>query len=231
MKKYELILIDADDTLFDYGKGEETAFEKSCLSFGIDYEKEIHLELYKKINSKIWKDFEDKKITADKLKTERFERFFTELSLKISAKEFSDSYLSNLGQADFLLEGAEELSEYLFNNFKLVLVTNGLSKVQRSRIGKSVIARYYENLIISEEVGSPKPENGIFQKCMEIAGHFDKETTLIIGDNLNSDIKGGIDFGIDSCWFNLHNKTGTNEITPTYEISSLQEVYQILNNS
>ncbi|MFA8343850.1 MAG: YjjG family noncanonical pyrimidine nucleotidase [Rhodothermaceae bacterium] len=228
MKKYELILIDADDTLFDYPKGEETAFEESCNSFGINYDKEFHLGLYKKINSKIWLEFEEKKISADELKTERFRRFFAELGLKISAQEFSDCYLTNLGKADYLLEGAEKLSEYLYNNYKLILVTNGLSKVQRSRISRSAISEYYKDLVISEEIGTPKPEEGIFSKCLEVAEHTDKNTTLIIGDNLGSDIKGGENFGIDTCWVNLNNKINETKINPTYEISSLSEVYQIL---
>lgn len=228
MKKYELILIDADDTLFDYHKGEEMAFERSCVQFGINYKKELHLPLYQEINSKIWREFEEKKITADLLKPERFRRLFEKLNLQISAQEFSDCYLSYLGEADYLLDGAVELSKYLFENYKLVLITNGLSKVQRSRIGKSKISQYYKNLIISEEVGSPKPEPGIYDKSMEAANHLDKSTTLIIGDNLGSDIKGGIDFGIDTCWFNFKKKELTNGIIPTYEISDLKQLYDLI---
>jgi len=228
MKKYELILIDADDTLFDYPKGEAAAFEESCKNFGINYKKEYHLELYRKINSKIWLEFEEKKITADKLKTERFRRFFSELETDISARKFSDCYLQNLSKAYYLLDGAEKFSEYLYNKFKLVLVTNGLSKVQRSRIGKSSIAKYYKNLVISEEIGSPKPEEEIFRKCFEVAEHRDKNTALIIGDNLGSDIKGGANFGIDTCWVNLNKKKNETDINPTYEVKTLEEIYKII---
>lgn len=228
MKKYDLILIDADDTLFDYHKGEEIAFEQSCKHFGINYNKEFHLTLYQKINSAIWKEFEEKKVTVEDLKSERFRRLFVELNVEIEPREFSDFYLECLGQSDHLLECAEELSKYLFENYKLVMITNGLSKVQRSRIGKSSIAKYYEKLVISEEIGHPKPEPEIFDKCMEVAEHFDKSTTLIIGDNLGSDIKGGINYGIDTCWVNLKGKKNENGIVPTYEIRKLVDLYKII---
>lgn len=228
MKKYELLLFDADGTLFDYDKGEVFALKKSLEYYNVNFEESRHLKTYRKINSGIWAEFERKLITADKLKTERFRRFFEELDLDIPDIEFGKMYLDNLAQARFLLPNSLELLENLKGKFKLGLITNGLKRVQRSRLDGSEIEKYFEYIIISEEIGVPKPEPGIFDEAFKICDHADKNTTMIIGDNLSSDIKGGVNYRIDTCWYNPAKKELSNGIIPTYEINDLLELNKIV---
>ncbi|MBI9070709.1 MAG: YjjG family noncanonical pyrimidine nucleotidase [Melioribacteraceae bacterium] len=227
-KEYKLLLFDADGTLFDYDKGEAHALKTTFEKFRFNYYVDIHLPKYRHFNSQVWKMFEDKQIDADSLKVERFRKLFIDLGFCADPTNFSEAYLDALSQCRFLLPGALEILDYLNNNYKLLLITNGLKKVQRSRLKGSEIEKYFPYVIISEEVGSPKPETGIFEKSFELAEHSDKNSAVIIGDSLTSDIKGGENFGIDTVWFNPLNKVNSNGVNPTFEIKDLAELKNIL---
>jgi putative hydrolase of the HAD superfamily len=136
--------------------------------------------------------------------------------------------MKHLANASFLFDESIELIESLHKDFKLTIVTNGLTDVQSKRIRKSVIAKYFEDIVISEEIKVAKPDPRIFEHALKNIKHTDKSKVLMVGDSLTSDIQGGINFGVDTCWYNprkLENKT---EIKPTYEISSLVELKDIL---
>ena len=105
------------------------------------------------------------------------------------------------------------------------MVTNGLTRVQRTRIRKSIIAKYFEEVIISEEIGYAKPNPMIFEKGLNHISLPDKKDIVVIGDSLTSDIQGGINYGIDTVWYNLHNKINNGGILPTYVIKELAEIH------
>jgi HAD superfamily hydrolase (TIGR01509 family) len=111
----------------------------------------------------------------------------------------------------------------------LALITNGLKQVQRSRLAQSSIGKYFEVVLISDELGVAKPHPDIFTVAFKAMGNPEKEHVLIIGDSLSSDIKGGSDYGIDTCWFNPHGKQPDAGIKITYEIQSLPQILTILN--
>lgn len=226
--KYELLLLDADDTLFDYKKGEEFAFFKSLEEFGISYEFDSYLDQYRSINSRIWKEFERKEITAEELKTERFKRLFEATGLDKNPADFSNTYLKNLSYATFLIPGVDELLNELSGNIRLAIITNGLTKVQRPRFDRSRIGHFIESYIISEEIGLQKPDPAIFKYTLDKLDHVRKESVLIVGDNINSDILGGITFGIDTCWYNPANQPVPNGIHPTYLIHDIRDIKSIL---
>lgn len=228
MKKYELIIFDADETLLDFEKAEKYAFEKTMRHFNINYDEEYHLKEYKKFNKQVWDEFEKELISAEELKVERFKRLFREISISLDCKEANDKYTSALCEASFLLDGAEDILEELSKKYKLALITNGLLVVQNARIRQSHIAKYFETVVISEEAGVAKPNPGIFQYTFDKIGHENKNTALIVGDSLNSDIKGGTNFGIDTCWFNPKGMKGMTGLHPTYEIRRLDELKDIL---
>ncbi len=226
--KYELILFDADGTLFDFEKASVEALKKTMKLFGIDKWNTETWELYKKINKQIWDEFELKKISAIELKPERFRRFFSAISVHdIDPSEFSNKYLLFLSHGTYLIDGAEELVKWCYGKYKLGIITNGLTSVQKPRFSQSILNKYFEHYIISEEIGYAKPHPEIFDYAFEKFDHLDKSSAIIIGDNLTSDIKGGNDYGIDTCWF---NQTGLskNSIIPTYEITDLSELKNIL---
>lgn len=226
--KYEIIIFDADETLFDFKKSERDAFKNAMLEFDIEYDENHHLKIYQGINTAIWKEFEEGLITQDKLKVERFKRLSDALNTRFDEVEFAKSYMKHLANASFLYEDSIELVESLHKDYKLTIVTNGLKTVQDKRIRKSVIAKYFEDIVISEEVKLAKPDSRIFEHTLNNIKQTDKSKVLVVGDSLTSDIQGGINFGVDTCWFNPHkieNKTG---IKPTYDINNLMELKAIL---
>lgn len=226
--KYKIIIFDADETLFDFKKSERDAFKSTMLEFNIEYDANYHLEVYKDINTVIWKEFEDGLITQKKLKIERFKRLSDKLNIRFDEVNFAKSYMKHLSFASFLYDDSIDVIESLHKNYKLSIITNGLKDVQNNRIRNSTIAKYFEDIVISEEVEVSKPDPKIFELSLKNINHTDKNKVLIVGDSLTSDIQGGINFGIDTCWFNpnkIVNKTG---IEPTYEISNLKELQNIL---
>lgn len=226
--KYKLVLFDADGTLFDFEKASEQAIKRGFEKFKIGSWNSEAMAIYRKVNKQIWDEFELKLISASNLKTERFRKFFIEISAEnIDPKEFSDFYLLSLSQSTDLIEGAEDLVKWCYGKFKIGIITNGLTAVQKPRFNNSILDKYFEHYIISEEIGFVKPHPEIFDYSFNKFGHIDKSSAIIIGDNLTSDIKGGNDYGIDTCWINQFGES-KDSIIPTFEIKDLAELKKIL---
>ncbi|MFD1772735.1 YjjG family noncanonical pyrimidine nucleotidase [Paenibacillus rhizophilus] len=227
--KYEVILFDADDTLFDYGQAESYALREAFNQFGMPSVFEDCASAYKEINKALWRDLELGLISSAELRVERFTRLFAAHGLDLDPESFSAAYLLHLGAGIFLIEGAANLSGELAG-CRLAVITNGIKEVQYSRIQGSELRDTFAHIIISEEVGSQKPERGIFDHAFARLGLTaeDKRKVLIVGDTLTSDIQGGISYGIDTCWFNPLGKPGDPEIVPTYEIRALSELPPIV---
>lgn len=225
---YEVLLFDADDTLFDFKKTEEYALEKLVNSFETSYSKEYCIEKYKEINKQIWIEFEQGLITSDLLKVERFERFAKEINLDLDANKLSQMYIDYLGEGSFLYEESVDLISYLYKKYRLCIITNGLADVQNRRIKNSIIGKYFEDIVISDEIKIAKPNPEIFNHALKNINHENKDTVLMIGDSLSSDIKGGNNAGIHTCWFNAGKKHNSTDIMPTYEINSLSQIKELL---
>lgn len=226
--KYEVILFDADETLFDFKKSEKEAIKNTFIEFGINYDENYHLKVYQDINSALWKDFELGLITQEKLKTERFKRLSNELNIKFNEFEFAKAYMNHLANGSFLFDDSLNLIESLSKHYKLAIITNGLTAVQKNRIGQSVIANFFDCIVISEEISISKPNPKIFEFTLNKINHMDKSTVLMVGDSLTSDIQGGINFGIDTCWYNPNNSVNNTNFNPTYEVSSLKDLKTLL---
>ncbi|WP_461615692.1 YjjG family noncanonical pyrimidine nucleotidase [Clostridium sp. Marseille-QA1073] len=226
--KYEIIIFDADDTLFDFRKSERHAFKNTMVEFNIKYDENYHLKIYSDINTAIWKEFEDRLITQKELKIERFKRLSDKLNINFNEVEFAKSYMKHLSFASFLYDDSMDLIESLHKNYRLSIITNGLTEVQDNRIRKSAIAKYFEDIVISEEVQVSKPDSKIFEIALNNMKYTDKSKVLMVGDSLTSDIQGGINFCIDTCWFNPDKITNKTEMKPNYEISNLMELKDIL---
>ncbi len=230
---YETILYDIDGTLFDYRVAEETAFQKTMQNFGLDIDLDIVKEEYVRINSELWQQFENNRITAEFLRVERFRLLlksdsFLSCSDKITPDQISDYYIKRLSENTFLLPEAREIVEYFHDRIKQVLISNGLVDVQIPRVRNSELNNFFEQIFISEEIGYPKPHPGIFKYVFDKLKIDDKKKVIIIGDNLGSDIKGGNDFGIDTCWFNPNKLPNNSGIIPKYEIRRLIEIKKIV---
>lgn len=226
--KYDIIMFDADETLFDFKKSEKVAIQNTMLEFHIDYDETYHLQVYKHINDVIWKELEEGLITQEKLKIERFKRLLTTLNFSLDETKFAQAYMRHLSDASFLYADSLKLIESLQKEYRLVIITNGLKDVQNKRVKKSIIGKYFEDIIISEEVNISKPNPKIFELALKNMNHTDKSKVLMVGDSLTSDVRGGINFGIDTCWFNQNNSENKTNLKPTYEISNLMELKIVL---
>jgi 2-haloacid dehalogenase len=225
LKNYTWLLFDADDTLYDFPRAEANALRLTLEELGLPVTP-AYIETYARCNQQVWKEFERGLTTSLELRTKRFRLFFDEIGSTADPETVSPLYLRNLALGIDLLPGAESVIRFLKPRFHLGLVTNGLADVQRPRLERSALADCFEQIFISEEVGIAKPASGYFDAVFRALGNPPKETVLIIGDSLTSDMQGGINYDIDTCWYNPNAKT--TDLPVTYQISALDELPALL---
>lgn len=220
---YNWVLLDADNTIWDFDASEKFALAQALEDIGGHFTDGV-LDTYHGINKQCWRDYEDGKMTKDKLRTIRFERFLHEMNMDSDPVAFSKAYLGYLGSTNYMVDGANDLLDTLASKVKMAMVTNGLTDVQRPRIEHTKVAPYFEAIVISDEIGHYKPQASFFEYTFDQINQPNKNGVLMVGDNLNSDIKGGRDYGLDTCWFNPHAKAGDETIKPTFTIQRLEEL-------
>lgn len=225
--KYEIILFDVDDILLEFGMSEKNALHKVFVEFGLPTGLADYETSYKEISRVLWANLEQGLITLPELGVERFRRLFLTHDIQINPDIFNSTYLGYLGKESHLVYGAVKLCDSLAD-CRLAIISNGFMDVQKSRIANSPLCNNFEYLITSEEAGFQKPEKGIFDYAFSKLQIKDKAKVLIVGDSLTSDIQGGINYGIDTCWFNPHVKGNDIGLKPTYEIRELTDLIKIM---
>jgi putative hydrolase of the HAD superfamily len=225
--RYRWLIFDADGTLFDFHQGETAALRSTTRQHGITYSTELH-EIYAAISAELWRRFELGEIPLKQLRVMRFERLFTDLGIDLEPDAFNLDFMAALGQQRQLLPGAESVVRDLSSRFRLLLATNGIAVVQRPRFAHSTIRRYFEDVVISDEIGVAKPQTGFMEEAFSRMGEPRKSEVLMIGDSLSSDIAGGVNFGIDTCWFNPGRLSLDGSPKPTFTIADLSELYAIV---
>ncbi|MBC7714790.1 MAG: noncanonical pyrimidine nucleotidase, YjjG family [Rhizobacter sp.] len=225
--KYNLFLFDLDDTLLDFQASEKLSFKETFKHFGIESVDDIH-KTYKVENNKLWKQIEKGEIDKDFLKVERFKRTLEQHKLEILPHKMADFYMEQLPLHVVLIEGAVEVLKYLKQFGEIGVITNGIEVTQRLRIKNSALKDYIDFLAVSEECGFAKPDVRFFEFAANKAKIFSKESTIIIGDRIEADILGANNFGIDSLWFNPHIQENLISVTPTFTVSKLSEIHNIL---
>ena len=225
MIKY--ILFDVDDTLLDFGKAEAAAIRKTFERIGIPVTEEL-IRRYSEINAQQWARFEKGEITREKLLTERFDILFSELGINVPSEMAQASYEYLLGIGHYFVDGAEELLEALKDKYELYIVSNGNASVQDRRLKSAGIIPYFKDIFISERVGFNKPSAEFFDACFEHIPGFEKDKAIIVGDRLSSDILGGINAGVKTCWFNPRGDAPDPDIPADYEIKHLSELPALL---
>ena len=228
-KHYPWLFFDADGTLFDYNRAEATAFRNTLKAFQFDYQ-ESYLDAYQKINRELWSALERHEVTPAVLRLRRFELLLEALQLTGSAEDLNVTYVEQLGLCTDLIDGAYEVLQTLAQSSRIVIVTNGLEAVQRSRLRHSTIQPFINELIISEEVGAAKPHPAFFDAAFARIGNPPTSEVLIIGDSLTSDMQGGVNYGIDTCWFNPGGGVQPESLFITYEIQTLPELVNLIAN-
>ena len=221
------VLFDLDDTLFDFHKAEKIALTKTLVHFGIDPTEET-LALYSTINAAHWKRLELGEISREEVKVGRYRELFKTIGVECDPVKATAYYESMLAIGHYFMPGAPELLEELYRKYRLYIVSNGTAKVQEGRIGSSGIAKYMDGIFISQILGANKPDKQFFDICFAEIRDFSLSETVIIGDSLSSDIKGGINAGITTVWFNPKGIENDSDIKPDYTIKELSEVPGLL---
>lgn len=225
---YDLFLFDLDDTLLDFRASEKLSFKNTLESFGV---REHHSALfadYQVINSELWKSFEDGKVSKEDLKSERFRRLFHKNKLEIDSIEAGHRYLENLPETVVLVEGALEIVEWLAGKGEVGVVSNGIHATQVKRIAKTKLGPLFSFVAVSEQSGFAKPDVRFFDFAVKLAKKFAKESTVMIGDRLETDILGAHNFGIDGVWFNPLRAVRGEQRAPKHEIDHLSKLRMIL---
>lgn len=226
MPDYRFLLLDADGTFLDFACTERIALENLFGHFGIPHTREM-LESYHSANSECWKALEEGRLSMEDLETRRFTLFFEKEGLDIDASQASEVYIDELAKAAFYIDGAEELLERLSKDFCLVVVTNGIPRVQRGRLERLGAMKYFKAIVISGEIGASKPSTAFFDRTLEIIGAR-KEECLVIGDSLTSDMKGALDSGIDALYLHLGKDVDDAPKGIKYTASSYNELVSVL---
>lgn len=226
--KYSTILFDADGTLLDFKKSEYEAVKEMLELFDIFPDDEM-ISKYSEINDGLWKALERGEIEKSVLLYHRFELFCEYYGFERDCRRMAESYMHRLSTKSYIIDGADKLCDSLFGKVKMYIVTNGVEFIQKGRLSSCPISKYFDDVFISGVIGYEKPDIKYFERVGDAIG-FDKSSTLIVGDSLTSDIKGGINFGIDTCWYNPKNKTAPEDMRITYNVKSFDEIYRVITN-
>lgn len=234
---YKYLLFDADNTLFDFGLAEFHAFRETCRLAGIDWSEEAY-KAYSAINDALWKKLERGETTQAELKIQRYREFLEWYGYTGDSEDkavfMGETYKVSLGRQAFLMPDAEEVLAVLSaRGYRISIVTNGISQIQRARMASSPLQKYVTDLYISEELGVAKPDPAFFDAVFADIGDTDRKTYLVIGDSLSSDIDGAIASGLDCVWFSPKTKFSPKAADakgrkPTYTVQKLPELLSIL---
>ncbi len=222
--KYKYFLFDVDNTLLDFGDTEKQALFGASKIHGIPCTEEDY-KRYSKINDDCWKMLEKGQIEKSQIGFMRFSNYLPTVNAKVDPLEFNKTFISQLALGKKLIDGANEVVKAVKDlGGKVYIATNGFFVVQENRLKCQEFFKYVDGLFISEQLGHAKPDVRFFEEAEKLAGITLKGNALIIGDSLTSDIKGGSDYGIDTCWFNPNGLPIPTEPKITFTINKLSEL-------
>ncbi|MDD3347490.1 YjjG family noncanonical pyrimidine nucleotidase [Oscillibacter sp.] len=221
------IFFDLDDTLLDFQKAEAAALTRALGQARIACTPAV-LARYHVLNQEQWQLLERGLLSREQVLLRRFDLLFAELGAERSSEAVCRCYEGFLAEGHVFLPGAEALLRRLAPRYELYLASNGASAVQRSRLKSADLEQYFRGIFISEELGADKPQKAFFDACFAAIPDFSRETALMVGDSLTSDIRGGHNAGIRTCWFNAQYLPAREDITPEYTIFALEELVPLL---
>ena len=229
MAKYKYLLWDIDGTIINFELAERAAIRSLFKRFKLGDCSDEMLMYYSQINKRYWQLMESGKIKKDKMLVERFIEFFSNKGINADiAAEFNKEYQIALCDTIVFNDDAIDIIKHQRKTCKIVIVTNGTEVVQEKKLERSGLNDIADNVFISELVGFEKPNIKFFEKVILEVGIKDLKEALIIGDSLTSDIQGGHNIGIDTCWYNPKNEENTTLLNPTYTIRNLHELENII---
>lgn len=220
--KYQWILFDADETLYSFNS--YLGLKAVLKQYGIAFSESDYDE-FQAVNKPLWVDYQDKKITAEQLRTIRFAKLAALTNQ--TAEQLNFELMTQMALISQPLANVREMLAALQGKVKMGIITNGFDALQQRRLSNTATQPFFDLVITSESVGVAKPDPHIFHAALAQMGDVEKSKVLMVGDTLASDILGANQVGIDSCWFNPTQQPNVTHITPTYEIHHILDLVRI----
>lgn len=227
MNNKKIVLLDLDNTLIDFNECARHSIINIFEELGFDYTEKV-FETFIAENIKIWKMLEKGEITKAELRANRWNIILGKLGIDYDGTIIEEKFENGVAQGAYAVEGAYELLDYLQPKYELYIVSNGFRYVQESRLKIGDFRKYFKDIFLSEDIGIQKPAKEFFDYCFEKLGKPGKENIILIGDSLSADIMGGLNYGIDSVWFNKNKDSLPENIKPTYIVDRLCDIEKIL---
>lgn len=225
---YKFLLFDLDHTLLDFDVAEDIALTQLLKEEGV-VDIRAYKDYYVPMNKTLWKDLELKKITKHELVNTRFSKLFEHFWIEKDGTYLANRYQFYLAQQGQVFSGAIELLDNLIDRgYELYATTNGITAIQTGRLAQSGLAPYFNQVFISEQLQTQKPDAQFYEKIGQQIAGFDKEKCLMIGDSLTADIQGGNNAGITTIWYNPHHLENKTLAQPTYEVDSYKALLDCL---
>lgn len=221
--RYSTLLFDLDNTLFDAETAELLAFDHALAAGGVP-EPRSHLATYEVINRALWAAVERQELTPNEVQARRFVDLVATAGLDADPRLLADEFVAGMGRFGDLYPGARAVLERLATDATLALVTNGLGAIQRARVDRLALEPLFSAIVISGEVDTAKPGTRIFDIAFEALDWPDRESALMVGDSLSSDMAGGAVYGIATCWYNPGGAVAPSGAGVDHEIRSLDQL-------
>lgn len=221
--KYQWVLFDADETLFSFNS--YFGLKAMLARYQIDFSEQDYQD-FQAINKPLWVAYQNNEITAQDIQTRRFAK----LSEQTGVEPFrlNQELMAEMALISQPLEGVIETLNALFGKVKMGIITNGFTELQQKRLDNTQTSHFFDIVVISEQIGAAKPDRQVFDYAFALMDEFDRTKVLMVGDTLASDILGGNNSGIDTCWLNTLNLKNETNIKPTYEINAINQIIEIV---
>lgn len=226
MNEIKHIFFDLDHTLWDFEKNAALAFEKIFLELNFEIDSQEFIATYNPINVAYWKLYERNEIDQESLRVNRLKDAFEAINFEVTLEQIntiSNLFIEYLTSNNHLIDGAVEILDYLKDNYKLHIITNGFSLVQDVKLQKSDLDKYFVTITNSELAGHKKPHENIFQYALSLA-NASKNQSIMVGDSIEADVLGAMNFGMKAVYFNP-----TNEMVSHDKIIQIQKLTQLKN--
>lgn len=227
MQRYDYVLFDADNTLFDFDRAERQALTRTLEYWGFPIT-EAARNCYLTANRALWSAYDRGEVTKDFLVVERFAALQREFGGDRNPAEVNDYYLARLAEGGMLLPGAEALCRTLASHCTLAIITNGVSSAQRGRFSRSAVKDLIPYLFISGDMACQKPQKIFFDQVLDRMGISNPARCVVVGDSLAADIQGAMNAGLDSVWYAPGGQAAPPEFRPTYIARDFDEVRRLV---
>lgn len=221
--KYEWVLFDADETLFSFNSYD--GLKAMLARYHIDFSQEDYAQ-FQAVNKPLWVAYQNNEITAKDIQTRRFAKLSAQTG--VDALQLNQELMAEMALVSKPLDGVIEMLEQLYGKVKMGIITNGFTELQQKRLINTNTERFFDIVVVSEQIGAAKPDRQVFDYAFTLMDQEDKTKVLMVGDTLASDILGGNNAGIDTCWFNPTKSKNQTQIRPTYEVSSMSRLIEIV---